>query len=360
MGVSTDLHEIALRHDPETPGGLAQGVVERPRVGPFVALVRRRAALQRHAPGVVADPLDLGELVVGQRLSGQRGQLLPLELDGLRVGTRLLDQRGHDAGNGGLGERPLARELQQREAVAIRDGAHEVEPLAPGRDPARRPEQTMIRTHEHRLVEQRIVEEPAVVDDPGKHPHVVLGAGGQGEPGGPGLERVQDQHGPVDQRPEALEAGDDVEGEAVRGAGSHADRVGETLVPQRGHRVPDLGRGVADAVRVVQEEEIEALDSAALEARLGGAPQVRAVGSRASQPGIGEARVAARAVTLAVDEVVADGTDETERRAIEAGDRPPDEPIGLSLAVDVGRHDGADPIVRARSETRRSSSSVTP
>ena len=194
------IYEVALRHDSEAPRDRAQGVVERPRVGPLVALVDGRAALQRHASGVVADPLDLGELVVRERLSGKRGQLLPLELDGLRVGARLLDQRRHDAGDGGLRERPLARELQQREAVAIRDRAHEVEPLAPGRNPARRAEQAMVRTDEHRLVEQRVVEQPAVVDDPGEDADVVLDTRGQRKPGGPGLERVQDQHRPVDQR----------------------------------------------------------------------------------------------------------------------------------------------------------------
>ena len=94
--------------------------------------------------------------------------------------------------------------------------------------------------------------------------------------------------------------------------------------------------------------------------RLGGAAQVPAVAAGAAQARVGEARVAARAVALAVDEVVADGADEAERRAVETRDRASDEAIGLALAVDVGGHHRADPLVGAQQRDRRSSSSVTP
>ena len=98
----------------------------------------------------------------------------------------------------------------------------------------------------------------------------------------------------------------------------------------------------------MQQQQVEALDAAALEARLGGAPQVRGIAARTAETGIGEPRKSRGAVALAIDEVVADGADEPERRAVEPRDRSPDEPVGLALAVDVGRHDGTDALVRAQ------------
>jgi hypothetical protein len=71
-------------------------------------------------------------------------------------------------------------------------------------------------------------------------------------------------------------------------------------------------------------------------------PQVVAEAARAAQARVGEARVAPRAVSLAVHEVVPDGAHEPVGRAPEPGDRTTDEAIGLALAVDVGRHDAAD------------------
>ena len=121
------------------------------------------------------------------------------------------------------------------------------------------------------------MEQPAVVDDAREHAHAVALAGGQREPARPGLQRVEDQHRPVDQVAEALQAADDVEREAVGGPGSHADRVAEAGFAQAGHRLPDGGRGVADAVGVVQEQDVEVADAAALEAALGGLAQVAGV-----------------------------------------------------------------------------------
>ena len=63
-----------------------------------------------------------------------------------------------------------------------------------------------------------VVEQAAVVDDARDHPHAGRGGGAERELARPRLERVEDQHRPVDQRAEALEAADRVEREAVRGA----------------------------------------------------------------------------------------------------------------------------------------------
>ena len=98
----------------------------------------------------------------------------------------------------------------------------------------------------------------------------------------------------------------------------------------------------------MQQQQVEAIDAAALEARLDRAAQVRAVAAGAAQAGIGEARVAAGAVALTVDEVVPDRADEAERVAVEPVDGTANEAIGLALAVHVGGHDGADLVVRTQ------------
>ena len=63
-------------------------------------------------------------------------------------------------------------------------------------------------------------EEAAVVDDAGQHLDLVAGGGVEAELARPGLERVEDHHRPVDPVAEALQAGDQVEGEAVGGPGA--------------------------------------------------------------------------------------------------------------------------------------------
>ena len=135
----------------------------------------------------------------------------------------------------------------------------------------------MVALREQALVRHVVVEQPAVVDDAREHLHAVALAGGQREPAGPGLQRVEDQHRPVDQVAEALQAADDVEREAVGRAGRNADRVAQTGLAQSGHRFPHDGRGVPDAVGVVQEQDVEVADAAALEAALGGLAQVAGV-----------------------------------------------------------------------------------
>ena len=84
-----------------------------------------------------------------------------------------------------------------------------------------------------------VPEQAAVVDDPGDHADAVLGGGVEAELAGPGLERVEDHHRPVDPLAEALEAVDQVEREAVGRAGGDPDRLGQPGVAQRRHPVPD-------------------------------------------------------------------------------------------------------------------------
>ena len=153
-------------------------------------------------------------------------------------------------------------------------------------------------------------EEAAVVDDPGDHPDAVLGRRVEAELARPGLERVEDDHRPVDAVAEALEAGDQVEGEAVGRARGDADPRRQAGLAQGRHPVPDRLARVADPVGVVEEQQVEGGGAEPLEAALGRHPQVAGVLVRAAQARIGEARKAARPVALALVEVVADGADQ--------------------------------------------------
>ena len=130
------------------------------------------------------------------------------------------------------------------------------------------------RARENVAVADVVVEQAAVVDDARDQAHVVLRGGLEHELSGPRLERVEDDHRPVDPLGEALEAVDQVEREAVGRAGRDAERARETGLADRLHAVPDDRAGVADAVGVVQQQQVEVLDAAAFEAALGRHPDV--------------------------------------------------------------------------------------
>ena len=61
------------------------------------------------------------------------------------------------------------------------------------------------------------------------------GRGVQAQLSRPGLERAEDDHRPVEQVAEALEAVDQIEREAVGGTGSDADHARQPCVSQRRH-----------------------------------------------------------------------------------------------------------------------------
>src|SRR3954447_10162497 len=103
-----------------------------------------------------------------------------------------------------------------------------------------------------------VPEDPAVVDHARDHPDPVPRGGVEAELGGPGLERVEDDHRPVDRLAEALEAADEVEGEAVGGSRGDADRAGKSSVTERRHAVPHLLALIPGAVRVVEQKQVEA------------------------------------------------------------------------------------------------------
>ena len=96
------------------------------------------APLSDHRAGVVADRADLGDLVGAQaRSAADGGELGALVLDRPRARAELLDQRRRDAGDRLVGEVPVAGELQHRQAVALGDRAHPLEPLAARARPSR-------------------------------------------------------------------------------------------------------------------------------------------------------------------------------------------------------------------------------
>ncbi len=140
---------------------------------------------------------------------------------------------------------------------------------------------------------------------------------------------------------EALEAVDQVQRETVGRAGCDADQVCEACFFERLHPVPDRLARVAGAVRVVQQQQVELVDAAALEAALGRHLQVARVLLRSAQTRVREARKALSAVAFAVIEVVADGADDadliTRKRRVSERASEPD--VGFTGAVSVsGQH----------------------
>jgi len=95
-----------------------------------------------------------------------------------------------------------------------------------------------------------VVEQAAVVHHPSHHLHVVGRRRIQAQLARPRLERVEDDHRPVDAFAEALEAVDQVEREPVRGSRRDTDALGEAGVAQGRHAVPDRLAGVARAIRL--------------------------------------------------------------------------------------------------------------
>ena len=231
---------------------------------------------------------------------------------GAGVGPGLLDERRHDRLNRGVREVPLAGELDHRQAGRPCDRAHALETRTPGLDPAGGRKLRWSWRPSCVSGEQVVEEQAAVVDDARDHVDVAAGGGVQAQLAGPGLERVEDHHRPVDAIAEALEAVDQVEREAVGGPGRDTDQAREPGVLERLHPVPDRLAGVAGAVGVVQQQQVELVDAAALEAALGRHPQVARVLLGPAQARVGEARKALGAVALALVEVVTDGADDAD------------------------------------------------
>jgi hypothetical protein len=139
-----------------------------------------------------------------------------------------------------MGKVPDARELERREAVAVGYRPDALEPLAARLHPALGSEAAVVMRVEAPAGEDVVVEEAAVIDHPCDHLDAVADRRVEGELARPRLERIQDQHGPVDQLAVALEAADQVEREAVGRARRDADLPRKPVVPELAQRVPHL------------------------------------------------------------------------------------------------------------------------
>ena len=225
--------QVPLGDDAPAVGDGAQLLADRPGVGLLVALVGRRAALEGHAAGVLADPLDLGDLLGAEEdLGRDAGQVGPLVLDRAGAGAGLLDQGGRHARDRPVRQGPLAGQLKGGQAVTLGDRAQQLEPIAALADPPRGAERAVVLIRQVALVRDVAVEDAAVVDHPRDGADVVPLQGREHQPGRPRLERVEDDHGPVDAVAVALQAVDEVQREAVGRAGGHADRAGQALLAQ--------------------------------------------------------------------------------------------------------------------------------
>jgi hypothetical protein len=193
-----------------------------------------------------------------------------------------------------------------------------------------------------------VVEQPAVVDDAGDQPHVVAARRVEHQLARPRLERVEDHHRPVDPVAEPLHAVDQVEREAVRRPGRDAERAGQSGLPHRCHPVPHALVGVARAVGVVEQENVERVDPDPLEAALDRHPDVARVCVRSAQRRIGEARVALRALPVSGVEIVADRAYQLVIRARQAVQRMTENGVCFSGAVGVRGDHRRDASARAQ------------
>ena len=122
----------------------------------------------------------------------------------------------------------------------------------------------------------------------------------------------------------------------LAGPGRDAEAAGQALVADGAQRLPDGLARVAGAVGVVQQQQVERVDPEPLEAALGRHPHVVGVGVRPAQARVGEARVALRALALALVEVVPDRADDADAVAVGARQRAAEQAVGLAGAVGVG------------------------
>ncbi len=97
-----------------------------------------------------------------------------------------------------------------------------------------------------------VVEQAAVVHHARDQLDAVGSRGLEHEPARPRLQRTENDHRPVNQRGVALQAVDQIEREAIRRAGSHAQQAREARLADRLHALPHRGARVADAIGVVQ------------------------------------------------------------------------------------------------------------
>ena len=224
----------------------------------LVALVVRRRALEQHRAAVVADRADRVDLLGAQRRHRRARRPAPRAC--ARSAWRL------PASSISVGATHSTAGWARFHAQASCSGVSEWR-SANGRSrssfsrPASTqpvgPEAAVVAARELVSRQHVVVEQAAVVHDARDHPHAVALRRRQRQLAGPGLERTEDQHRPVDQLAVALEAADHVEREPVGRARARCPiDAGQPLVAQRGAGPPTpratrsrAGRGCAAAAR---------------------------------------------------------------------------------------------------------------
>src|SRR6476659_4577223 len=107
--------------------------------------------------------------------------------------------------------------------MRLRDVAQLVDLFVPRFDPAGGPKSPMIARCKLMTGLHVIMEKPAIIHHPGDDFHSRFLRRGKGEMARPRLERIEDDHRPVDQALESLETKNQVERETIGRPGGHAE-----------------------------------------------------------------------------------------------------------------------------------------
>ena len=107
----------------------------------------------------------------------------------------------------------------------------------------------------------------------------------------------------------------------LAGPGAMPSCFGEALVLRSLERVPHGLTGVAEFVGIVEHQQVEMIAAAAFELFGSGHADETGVAFRPAQFGIGETRVAARALPLAFVEIMADHAHQAVACAVDAFER---------------------------------------
>ena len=190
--------------------------------------------LEFHATGIVADAANLLDLLGGETHIGQGGELADFLLDRPGGFAGLLNESRNCTFHCGMAEIPDRGELEQGEMVFFGKGPHALRLFHAVLNPAFGSVGAMIAGLEFMAREAEIAMEDAAVIHHTRHNlDPVLLARGQGQSDRPRFERIENEHGPVDEITEALEGSKQVEREAICGARRDAEQARQSLVLRR-------------------------------------------------------------------------------------------------------------------------------
>src|SRR5437899_7599770 len=114
-----------------------------------------------------------------------------------------------------------------------------------------------------------IVKESAIIDDTSDDLNIIFAGSGKTKSARPRLERIQNDHGPIDQGTEFFEAMNEVESKAIGGTGSDSNAIGQAGFLEGIHGFPDGFARIADPVGVMEQQQIEFAGAATRQFLLG-------------------------------------------------------------------------------------------